>query len=120
MDENIRMATDIFRHVRYQLAATIAGVVYMSGSLAFANDTNFDQYMFDSPPIQATLLASSLLDSEATAEEEADALDALAEGDTEGALEKLQHAVSTDANNDDARFDLLKLPDLGGVLPMMR
>jgi putative thioredoxin len=43
------------------------------------------------------------------AEEEAEALDALAEGDTEGALEKLQHAVKTDPNNDDARFDLVKL-----------
>ena len=43
------------------------------------------------------------------AEEEADALDALAEGDVEGALAKLQHAVETDGNNDDARFDLVKL-----------
>jgi putative thioredoxin len=43
------------------------------------------------------------------AEEEAEALDALAEGDVEGALAKLQHAVETDGNNDDARFDLVKL-----------
>ncbi len=43
------------------------------------------------------------------AAEEAAALDALAEGDLEGALEKLQHAVQTDPNNDDARFDLVKL-----------
>ncbi|HEY9094133.1 MAG TPA: thioredoxin [Hydrogenophaga sp.] len=43
------------------------------------------------------------------AEEEADALDALAEGDVEGALAKLQQAVATDGNNDDARFDLVKL-----------
>jgi putative thioredoxin len=43
------------------------------------------------------------------AEEEADALDALAQGDVEGALAKLQHAVETDGNNDDARFDLVKL-----------
>ena len=42
-------------------------------------------------------------------EEEADALDALAEGDVEGALAKLQLAVETDGNNDDARFDLVKL-----------
>ena len=40
-------------------------------------------------------------------EEEAEA--ALAEGDTEGALEKLQHAVATDPSNDDARFDYVKL-----------
>ncbi|MEP6719910.1 MAG: tetratricopeptide repeat protein [Variovorax sp.] len=45
---------------------------------------------------------------EAVAEEEA-AQDALAEGDTEGALEKLQHAVATDPANDDARFDYIKL-----------
>ena len=43
------------------------------------------------------------------AEEEADAMDALAAGDIEGALAKLQHAVETDGNNDDARFDLVKL-----------
>jgi len=45
---------------------------------------------------------------EAAAEEEA-AHEALAEGDTEGALEKLQHAVATDPANDDARFDYVKL-----------
>ncbi len=45
---------------------------------------------------------------EAAAEEEA-AQEALAEGDTEGALEKLQHAVTTDPANDDARFDYVKL-----------
>ncbi|MDG5978213.1 thioredoxin [Hydrogenophaga taeniospiralis CCUG 15921] len=43
------------------------------------------------------------------AAEEAAALDALADGDVEGALEKLQQAVQTDPNNDDARFDLVKL-----------
>jgi putative thioredoxin len=48
------------------------------------------------------------------AAEEAEALDALAEGDVAGALAKLQHAVETDPNNDDARFDLVKLLlDLG-------
>jgi putative thioredoxin len=46
---------------------------------------------------------------ELAAEEEADALDDLAAGDIEGALAKLQHAVSTDGNDDDARFDLVKL-----------
>ncbi|QHE77950.1 thioredoxin [Hydrogenophaga sp. PBL-H3] len=45
---------------------------------------------------------------EAVADEEA-AQDAIAEGDLEGALEKLQEAVKTDPNNDDARFDLIKL-----------
>lgn len=45
---------------------------------------------------------------EAEAEEE-QALEALAEGDTNTALEKLQHAVVTDPSNDDARFDYVKL-----------
>jgi putative thioredoxin len=45
---------------------------------------------------------------EAASEEEA-ALDALADGDVEAALAKLQHAVDTDPENDDARFDLVKL-----------
>ena len=43
-------------------------------------------------------------EAEALENEEA-AQEALAEGDTEGALEKLQHAVATDPANDDARFD---------------
>ncbi|NMM78060.1 thioredoxin [Acidovorax sp. SRB_24] len=47
---------------------------------------------------------------EALAEVEEDlAQDALAEGDTDTALEKLQHAVATDPANDDARFDYVKL-----------
>ena len=41
--------------------------------------------------------------------EEEQAQDALAEGDTETALEKLQHAVATDPANDEARFDYVKL-----------
>ncbi|WP_295854493.1 tetratricopeptide repeat protein [uncultured Xylophilus sp.] len=47
-------------------------------------------------------------EAEAAAEEE-EAQDALAEGDTDTALEKLQHAVATDPANDDARFDYIKL-----------
>lgn len=45
---------------------------------------------------------------EAQAEEE-EALQALDDGDVETALAKLQQAVETDPNNDDARFDLVKL-----------
>ncbi len=41
--------------------------------------------------------------------EEAQAQDALASGNTEAALEKLQHAVATDPANDDVRFDYVKL-----------
>ena len=42
-------------------------------------------------------------------EQDAEAQDALAEGDAEGALEKLQQAVATDPANDEARFDYVKL-----------
>ena len=42
-------------------------------------------------------------------EQHAEAQDALAEGDAEGALEKLQQAVATDPANDEARFDYVKL-----------
>lgn len=45
---------------------------------------------------------------EAEAEEE-QALDALADGDTATALEKLQHAVVTDPANDELRFDYVRL-----------
>jgi putative thioredoxin len=48
-------------------------------------------------------------DEAAAAEQEEAAQDALSEGDTEGALERLQHAVATDPANDDARFDYIKL-----------
>ncbi|MEJ7686131.1 MAG: tetratricopeptide repeat protein [Variovorax sp.] len=48
------------------------------------------------------------------AEQEAAAHEALADGDTEGALERLQHAVATDPTNDDARFDYIKLLLLQG------
>ena len=47
-------------------------------------------------------------EAEALVEEE-EAQDALAEGDTDTSLEKLQHAVATDPANDDARFDYVKL-----------
>ncbi|MFT4190073.1 MAG: tetratricopeptide repeat protein [Comamonas sp.] len=56
------------------------------------------------------------LDKHVASEEEAAALEdeqiaqeALAEGDTESALERLQQAVATDPANDTARFDYLKL-----------
>jgi putative thioredoxin len=48
-------------------------------------------------------------DEAAAAEQEEAAQEALAEGDTEGALERLQHAVATDPANDEARFDYIKL-----------
>lgn len=47
-------------------------------------------------------------ETEALADEE-EALQALDDGDVETALAKLHQAVETDPNNDDARFDLVKL-----------
>jgi putative thioredoxin len=43
------------------------------------------------------------------AAEEEEALEALADGDVGTALTRLQQAVDTDPDNDDARFDLVKL-----------
>lgn len=49
-------------------------------------------------------------DEEAEAElVEPDAQDALAQGDLDGALEKMREAVQAAPDNDDARFDLVKL-----------
>lgn len=45
----------------------------------------------------------------AAEEEEEEALDLLAEGHADAALEKLQHAVATDPANEAARFDYIKL-----------
>ena len=42
-------------------------------------------------------------------EAEEEALEALAEGDTDAALEKLGQAIATDPENEDARFDYVKL-----------
>jgi len=42
-------------------------------------------------------------------EAQPDALDALAEGDLEGALDKMRQTVQAEPDNDDARFDLVKL-----------
>ncbi len=50
--------------------------------------------------------AAEALEAEVAEEE---AIDALAQGDTDAALEKLQHAVATDPANDEARFDYVKL-----------
>ncbi len=42
-------------------------------------------------------------------EAQPDVLDALAEGDLEGALDKMRQTVQAEPDNDDARFDLVKL-----------
>ena len=45
----------------------------------------------------------------AALQEQVEAEDAWQHGDTDTALDKLRHAVDTDPENDDARFDLVKL-----------
>ncbi len=71
-----------------------------------------DGFMGALPEGQVTAFLDKHLPAEnellALAEEE-EALEALADGDAETALVKLQHAVDTDPNNDEARFDLVKL-----------
>lgn len=71
-----------------------------------------DGFMGALPEGQVTAFLDKHLPAEnellAQAEEE-EALEALADGDDETALAKLQQAVDTDPNNDDARFDLVKL-----------
>jgi putative thioredoxin len=94
-----------------QLAAAF-GIRSIPTCVLLMNGQPVDGFMGALPEGQIKAFLDKHLPSaeEAEAEEvEAEALDALAEGDIEGALEKLQQAVQTDPNNDDARFDLVKL-----------
>lgn len=71
-----------------------------------------DGFMGALPEGQIKTFLDKHVPSEAAAtstEEEDAALAALAAGDIDAALEKLQHAVATDPANDDARFDYVKL-----------
>jgi putative thioredoxin len=94
-----------------QLAAAF-GIRSIPTCVLLMNGQPVDGFMGALPEGQIKAFLDKHLPSaeEAEAEEvEAEAQDALAEGDIEGALEKLQQAVQTDPNNDDARFDLVKL-----------
>jgi putative thioredoxin len=94
-----------------QLAAAF-GIRSIPTCVLLMNGQPVDGFMGAMPEGQIKAFLDKHLPSaeEVEAEEvEAEALDALAEGDIEGALEKLQQAVQTDPNNDDARFDLVKL-----------
>ena len=94
-----------------QLAAAF-GIRSIPTCVLLINGQPVDGFMGALPEGQIKAFLDKHLPSaeEAEAEEvEAEAMDALAEGDIEGALEKLQQAVQTDPNNDDARFDLVKL-----------
>jgi putative thioredoxin len=95
-----------------QQLASAFGIRSIPTCVLLMNGQPVDGFMGALPEGQIKAFLDKHLPSaeEAEAEEvEAEALDALAEGDIEGALEKLQQAVQTDPNNDDARFDLVKL-----------
>ncbi|WP_439518143.1 thioredoxin [Hydrogenophaga sp.] len=94
-----------------QLAAAF-GIRSIPTCVLLMNGQPVDGFMGALPEGQIKAFLDKHLPSaeEVQAEEvEAEALDALAEGDIEGALEKMQQAVQTDPDNDDARFDLVKL-----------
>eukprot|EP01041_Mallomonas_annulata_P018931 gene18931-38070_t len=94
-----------------QLAAAF-GIRSIPTCVLLMNGQPVDGFMGALPEGQIKAFLDKHLPSaeELEAEEvEAEALDALADGHLEGALEKLQQAVQTDPNNDDARFDLVKL-----------
>ncbi len=94
-----------------QLAAAF-GIKSIPTCVLLMNGQPVDGFMGALPEGQIKAFLDKHVPSAEEAEAEVaeeEALDALAEGDTEGALEKLQQAVQTDPNNDDARFDLVKL-----------
>ena len=96
-----------------QQLATAFGIRSIPTCVLLMNGQPVDGFMGALPESQIREFLDKHLpeanELEAVAVEE-EALDALAEGDLEGALEKLQEAVKTDPNNnDDARFDLVKL-----------
>ena len=94
-----------------QLAAAF-GIRSIPTCVLLMNGQPVDGFMGAMPEGQIKAFLDKHLPSAEAAEAEvveAEALDALAEGDIEGALEKLQQAVQTAPDNDDARFDLVKL-----------
>ena len=94
-----------------QLAAAF-GIRSIPTCVLLMNGQPVDGFMGAMPEGQIKACLDKHLPSAEAAEAEvveAEALDALAEGDIEGALEKLQQAVQTAPDNDDARFDLVKL-----------
>ncbi|QJY34650.1 thioredoxin [Diaphorobacter sp. JS3050] len=95
-----------------QQLAAMFGIRSIPTCVLMVNGQPVDGFMGAQPESQLRAFLDKHVPSaeELQAEEqEEEALDALAEGDTEGALEKLQHAVATDPANDDARFDYVKL-----------
>jgi putative thioredoxin len=95
-----------------QQLASMFGIRSIPTCVLMVNGQPVDGFMGAQPEGQLRAFLDKHLPSaeevEAEAQEE-QAQEALADGDTEGALEKLQHAVATDPANDDMRFDYVKL-----------
>jgi len=95
-----------------QQLAAMFGVRSIPTCVLMVDGQPVDGFMGVQPEGQLRAFLDKHLPSaeEAQAEQEqTQAQDALAEGNPEDALEKLQHAVATDPANDDARFDYVKL-----------
>ena len=95
-----------------QQIAGMFGVRSIPTCVLMVNGQPVDGFMGALPEGQLrAFLAKHIPDPEQVEaeQEEVVALQALDAGDTESALEKLQHAVVTDPSNDDARFDYVKL-----------
>src|SRR5690606_16176789 len=95
-----------------QQLAAMFGIRSIPTCVLMVNGQPVDGFMGAQPEGQLRAFLDKHLPSaeelEAQAREE-EAQDALAEGDTDAALEKLQHAVATDPSNEDARFDYVRL-----------
>ncbi len=95
-----------------QQLAAMFGIRSIPTCILMVNGQPVDGFMGAQPEGQLRAFLDKHLPSaeelEALGEEEL-AQEALASGDTEEALEKLQHAVATDPSNDDARFDYVRL-----------
>lgn len=95
-----------------QQLAAMFGIRSIPTCVLMMNGQPVDGFMGAQPESQLRAFLDKHLPSaealQAEAQEE-QAQEALAEGDTEGALEKLQQAVAADPANDDARFDYVRL-----------
>jgi len=94
-----------------QLAAAF-GIRSIPTCVLLKNGQPVDGFMGAMPEGQIKAFLDKHLpagDEPETEAAEPDALDALAEGDLEGALEQMRQTVQAEPDNDDARFDLVKL-----------
>lgn len=95
-----------------QQIAGMFGVRSIPTCVLMVNGQPVDGFMGALPEGQVRAFLDKHLPSPEQAEaaqEEDEAQQALESGDTDTALEKLQHAVATDPANDDTRFDYVKL-----------